>query len=165
MDGERERLYPSHRLGISSRNDLTRFFPCGCSSVDRVLASEAKGRWFDPSQPHHPVRNLPLPVQLPRYLFPRLTGILRLAAYAAATVPLLLSYAGRLTKTAHPVRRFLALHSKQVKVLSRHSALSGTDLGGLRVGNDTGLALEKAPGAFLHYQLWRTIGPLEEGSR
>ena len=25
---------------------------CGCSSVDRVLASEAKGRWFDPSQPH-----------------------------------------------------------------------------------------------------------------
>jgi hypothetical protein len=26
--------------------------PCGCSSVDRVLASEAKGRWFDPSQPH-----------------------------------------------------------------------------------------------------------------
>ena len=25
----------------------------GCSSVDRVLASEAKGRWFDPSQPRH----------------------------------------------------------------------------------------------------------------
>lgn len=25
---------------------------CGCSSVDRVLASEAKGRWFDSSQPH-----------------------------------------------------------------------------------------------------------------
>jgi hypothetical protein len=25
----------------------------GCSSVDRVLASEAKGRWFDSSQPHH----------------------------------------------------------------------------------------------------------------
>ena len=27
--------------------------PCGCSSVDRVLASEAKGRGFDPRQPHH----------------------------------------------------------------------------------------------------------------
>ena len=26
---------------------------CGCSSVDRVLASEAKGRGFDPRQPHH----------------------------------------------------------------------------------------------------------------
>ena len=25
----------------------------GCSSVDRVLASEAKGRGFDPRQPHH----------------------------------------------------------------------------------------------------------------
>lgn len=24
---------------------------CGCSSVDRVLASEAKGRGFDPRQP------------------------------------------------------------------------------------------------------------------
>ena len=40
------------------------FFQRGCSSVDRVLASEAKGRWFDPSQPRHPpqspyvVRNL-----------------------------------------------------------------------------------------------------------
>ncbi|MEN9384363.1 MAG: hypothetical protein RL323_1506 [Pseudomonadota bacterium] len=34
---------------------------CGCSSVDRVLASEAKGRGFDPRQPHqtqvrHPLR-------------------------------------------------------------------------------------------------------------
>ena len=27
---------------------------CGCSSVDRVLASEAKGRGFDPRQPRHP---------------------------------------------------------------------------------------------------------------
>ena len=26
---------------------------CGCSSVDRVLASEAKGRGFDPRQPRH----------------------------------------------------------------------------------------------------------------
>ena len=26
---------------------------CGCSSVDRVLDSEAKGRGFDPRQPHH----------------------------------------------------------------------------------------------------------------
>ena len=25
---------------------------CGCSSVDRVLATEAKGRGFDPRQPH-----------------------------------------------------------------------------------------------------------------
>ena len=29
------------------------FQRCGCSSVDRVLASEAKGRGFDPRQPHH----------------------------------------------------------------------------------------------------------------
>ena len=29
------------------------FKRCGCSSVDRVLASEAKGRGFDPRQPHH----------------------------------------------------------------------------------------------------------------
>ena len=28
------------------------FLSCGCSSVDRVLASEAKGRGFDPRQPH-----------------------------------------------------------------------------------------------------------------
>lgn len=27
---------------------------CGCSSVDRVLASEAKGRGFDPRQPRQP---------------------------------------------------------------------------------------------------------------
>ena len=26
---------------------------CGCSSMDRVLASEAKGCGFDPRQPHH----------------------------------------------------------------------------------------------------------------
>src|SRR5436190_23240628 len=30
----------------------TRIQQCGCSSVDRVLASEAKGRGFDPRQPH-----------------------------------------------------------------------------------------------------------------
>ena len=54
MDGGPERMYPSHRSGISSRDDSTRISQCGCSSVDRVLASEAKGRWFDPSQPHHP---------------------------------------------------------------------------------------------------------------
>jgi hypothetical protein len=44
IDGPPERRYPSHRLSLLS---------CGCSSVDRVLASEAKGRWFDPSQPRH----------------------------------------------------------------------------------------------------------------
>lgn len=44
MDADKEKLYPSD----------TRYPPpCGCSSVDRVLASEAKGRWFDPSQPRH----------------------------------------------------------------------------------------------------------------
>ena len=32
---------------------LSKFSICGCSSVDRVLASEAKGRGFDPRQPHH----------------------------------------------------------------------------------------------------------------
>jgi hypothetical protein len=42
MDATGERLYPS-----------LRFLQRGCSSVDRVLASEAKGRWFDPSQPRH----------------------------------------------------------------------------------------------------------------
>ena len=37
-----------------------RAYPCaqprsrGCSSVDRVLASEAKGRGFDPRQPRQP---------------------------------------------------------------------------------------------------------------
>jgi hypothetical protein len=31
------------------------FHGCGCSSVDRVLASEAKGRGFDPRQPHHSI--------------------------------------------------------------------------------------------------------------
>ena len=30
---------------------------CGCSSVDRVLASEAKGRGFDPRQPHQTQRS------------------------------------------------------------------------------------------------------------
>jgi hypothetical protein len=34
----------------------------GCSSVDRVLASEAKGRGFDPRQPHHFLK--PKPVRL-----------------------------------------------------------------------------------------------------
>ena len=28
------------------------FQRCGCSSVDRVSASEAEGRGFDPRQPH-----------------------------------------------------------------------------------------------------------------
>ncbi len=32
----------------------------GCSSVDRVLASEAKGRGFDPRQPRHPSSRMPL---------------------------------------------------------------------------------------------------------
>ena len=31
----------------------------GCSSVDRVLASEAKGRGFDPRQPHQEIKDLP----------------------------------------------------------------------------------------------------------
>jgi hypothetical protein len=31
----------------------TNAFSRGCSSVDRVLASEAKGRGFDPRQPRH----------------------------------------------------------------------------------------------------------------
>ena len=43
MDVRTEKRYPSYRLN---------YCPCGCSSVDRVLASEAKGRWFDSSQPH-----------------------------------------------------------------------------------------------------------------
>ena len=34
---------------------MHRLTACGCSSVDRVLASEAKGRGFDPRQPHHSV--------------------------------------------------------------------------------------------------------------
>jgi hypothetical protein len=45
MDAVAEKLYPSH---------LFRHSPSGCSSVDRVLASEAKGRGFDPRQPHQP---------------------------------------------------------------------------------------------------------------
>jgi hypothetical protein len=43
MDALPEKRYPSC---------LAKQFSCGCSSVDRVLASEAKGRWFDSSQPH-----------------------------------------------------------------------------------------------------------------
>jgi integrase len=38
---------------------LQQFPPCGCSSVDRVLASEAKGRGFDPRQPHQQIVGLP----------------------------------------------------------------------------------------------------------
>ncbi len=38
-------LYPPSR----PYNSVAR----GCSSVDRVLASEAKGRGFDPRQPRH----------------------------------------------------------------------------------------------------------------
>ncbi len=34
------------------RQSQTESGQCGCSSVDRVLASEAKGRGFDPRQPH-----------------------------------------------------------------------------------------------------------------
>jgi hypothetical protein len=49
MDDTQERLYPS-----------LRFLQRGCSSVDRVLASEAKGRWFDPSQPRHFFPDFPL---------------------------------------------------------------------------------------------------------
>ncbi len=45
MDATAEKRYPSGLFSISLR---------GCSSVDRVLASEAKGRGFDPRQPHHP---------------------------------------------------------------------------------------------------------------
>ena len=44
MDGAAERRYPSHLFSYSPLR--------GCSSVDRVLASEAKGRGFDPRQPH-----------------------------------------------------------------------------------------------------------------
>ncbi len=44
MDAVGERLYPSHHFLSYQR---------GCSSVDRVLASEAKGRGFDPRQPRH----------------------------------------------------------------------------------------------------------------
>jgi hypothetical protein len=45
-----ERLYPSAHFKI---------FPSGCSSVDRVLASEAKGRGFDPRQPHQQIPVFP----------------------------------------------------------------------------------------------------------
>ena len=55
MDGADERLYPSHHFLSLQR---------GCSSVDRVLASEAKGRGFDPRQPRHPFLSfLPLALQ------------------------------------------------------------------------------------------------------
>ena len=43
VDGKSEKRYPAGLLSSPS---------CGCSSVDRVLASEAKGRGFDPRQPH-----------------------------------------------------------------------------------------------------------------
>ncbi len=43
VDGKSEKRYPAGLFSSPS---------CGCSSVDRVLASEAKGRWFDSSQPH-----------------------------------------------------------------------------------------------------------------
>ena len=35
---------------------VNHFQRCGCSSVDRVLASEAKGRGFDPRQPHQSLK-------------------------------------------------------------------------------------------------------------
>ena len=35
----------------------------GCSSVDRVLASEAKGRGFDPRQPRQLIKDLRFPSQ------------------------------------------------------------------------------------------------------
>ena len=41
---------------------------CGCSSVDRVLASEVKGRGFDPRQPHHFLKPKPRAVSLEPYL-------------------------------------------------------------------------------------------------
>jgi hypothetical protein len=44
MDGKPETRYPSCLFIFPLR---------GCSSVDRVLASEAKGRGFDPRQPRH----------------------------------------------------------------------------------------------------------------
>ena len=49
MDAKGEKRYPSC---------LVTQFQCGCSSVDRVLASEAKGRWFDSSQPHQKINQL-----------------------------------------------------------------------------------------------------------
>ena len=38
--------------GTAQNLSIGLFTACGCSSVDRVLASEAKGRGFDPRQPH-----------------------------------------------------------------------------------------------------------------
>ena len=53
----RVRKYPSCKIQAK----------CGCSSVDRVLASEAKGRGFDPRQPHQVSTSQRLkPCQCPR---------------------------------------------------------------------------------------------------
>jgi hypothetical protein len=49
MDVIRETLYPSHHFLFPLR---------GCSSVDRVLASEAKGRRFDSYQPRQEIKDL-----------------------------------------------------------------------------------------------------------
>jgi hypothetical protein len=43
-------------FGSRMRDNAACSFECGCSSVDRVLASEAKGRGFDPRQPHQQIR-------------------------------------------------------------------------------------------------------------
>jgi hypothetical protein len=45
VDDQPEKRYPASLLEVPLQR--------GCSSVDRVLASEAKGRGFDPRQPHH----------------------------------------------------------------------------------------------------------------
>ena len=51
---------------------------CGCSSVDRVLASEAKGRGFDPRQPHHYLKPKPRAASRPVGLWLSSTSLIQL---------------------------------------------------------------------------------------
>ena len=104
--GRRSRLVESDTLRVVDRRRsancpdfapygrefrANRFQRCGCSSVDRVLASEAKGRGFDPRQPHQS----PLPGKSMR-------------VRGSITVPFRHAYASFSGRHAYASIRFLA---------------------------------------------------------
>src|SRR3982750_3977050 len=74
MPGQQD---PSRAAGARLSDNACSLPRRGCSSVDRVLASEAKGRGFDPRQPHQILQenqqvaiaqkgfSMPLPAPLP----------------------------------------------------------------------------------------------------
>ena len=98
------------------------FQRCGCSSVDRVLASEAKGRGFDPRQPHH-FRH-PESLVFPHHYANRPVGVFVSGRFRVVG-KLRISFKSETAFLARMTRCFLSVTHPQYALVSRQAQSVG----------------------------------------